>query len=161
MSTDPKTENDDPVTEFIHELKVPFDYAYLGETTKANFITLKAPSGKTPYRAELKQCFFRALNNDTNATVNTVSVDSDDKKQEIPSGSEIVQLICMSRHVELSVFLEYGKKLLTSGVALIDGETKLTKLLIESMDPDELEEMLGDYMANFILASALRKLLDS
>ncbi len=161
MSADQKTENDDPLKELIYELKVPFNYAYQGEPTKANFITLTAPSVKTPGRAELKQCFLRALNNDTNAAGNTVSIDSDDKKQETPSGGEIIQMICMSRHVELSVFLEYGKKLLTSGVALIDGETKLIKPHIESMDPDELEEMLGGYMANFILASALKKLLDS
>lgn len=152
---DQKTENDDLITEFTHELQVPFDYHYKSQQTKANFITLMAPSVKTPHRADLKQCFFRAIGGGD--TSQQPQVD-DSAKPETPTGSEIIQLIAMSKDVELSTFLEFGKVLLSSGVALIDGQTKLIKPLIDVMNPDELEEMLGDYMSNFILASAFKKI---
>lgn len=155
---DQKTENDDLLTEFDHELQVPFDYAYKGETTKANFITLKAPSVKTPHRADLKQCFFRALGGGDTHTDNPQPPVDTEAKQELPTGSEVIQLIAMSKDVKLSAFLEFGKTLLSSGVALVDGETKLTKPLIDMMNPDELEEMLGGYVSNFILAFAFKKL---
>ncbi len=154
-----QTENDDLLTEYNYDLKARFDYAYKGDVVQANFIMLKAPSVKTPHRADLKQCFYRAIDN-VNAGTDKPPVDTAEK-QEAPSGSDIIQLIAMSKDVELSAFLEFGKVLLSSGVALVDGEIKLTKPLIDMMNPDELEDMLGGYVSNFILASAFRKLDDN
>ncbi len=152
MNKDLVTENDDPITEFDYELKVPFLYAYAGNQEKALMITLKAPTVKTPYRADLKQCFFRAIPQDGKEEA------KGEAGTKMFTGSDILFTISMSREVSLSSFIEYGKSLLASGVALVDGQTKLTKLLIDAMDPDELENMLGEYMVNFILASALKKL---
>lgn len=147
------TENDDlkkedePVTQYTYELKHPFEYAHKGNVYSASFVELKAPSTSTPSRAALKQCFYRALPKTSNESAT-------DKEDKPITGSEIVTLIAMSEKVKLDSFIEHGRILLSSGVALVEGSEKLTKPLIDKMHPDELEDMIGAYMVNFILASA-------
>ena len=40
---------------------------------------------------------------------------------------------------------------------MIDGEVKVTKPILDEMSNDDLEGMLGEYLANFILRSVLSK----
>ena len=48
-------------------------------------------------------------------------------------------------------------ELFKSGVAYIEGEAKVTRPVLDEMSNDDLEGMLGEYLANFILRSVLNK----
>lgn len=143
---------------FNYELESPFNYAIKGDLQEANFITLLAPSSKhISYCADLKQAFFRALPTDSGGEKS----EGDAKGIDDLDGEAIMMLISMSKDVDLKSVLISARELFSSGLALVDGETKLTKPLIDEMSQDDLENMLGEYYLNFILASWLRKMKDS
>ena len=65
----------------------------------------------------------------------------------------------MSKNVDLSDVFDVAKKLFQfPGIALIDGEQKFNNELINRLSIDDLEDMLGEYMINFTLASSLNRL---
>lgn len=144
--------------EVTYELEQSFEYASKGEQLTASFITLQAPTSRNMKEcAELKQAFFRSL--PKASTQETAELpDEDDDKLD---GEGIMLLIAMSKDVELASVLCIARELFSSGVALVEGEEKLTKTLLDKMDQDDLEAMTGKYLANFILASALQRLRNS
>ena len=141
-------------TEFQYVLKQPFTYASKGENVEAKFIELTAPTSKTTHEcAALKQAFFRAMS-EREGTGET----ADETDLEV-EGSDVMSLIAMSKDVDLPEVLDLGKRLFQMpGIALVDGETKLGNAVVERMSLDDFEDMLGEYMVNFILASSLRRL---
>jgi hypothetical protein len=64
----------------------------------------------------------------------------------------IVATIYGSACVEANVVWAQARALLKENVALVDGEQKLTTPLMEKMSPYDFESMVGEYIANFILA---------
>ena len=72
-----------------------------------------------------------------------------------------MSLITMSTGVELGSVLLTARELFTSGLAMVEGEVKLTKPIMDEMSQDDLEAMTGEYLANFTLASALQKMKDN
>ena len=142
-------------TEFTYELRQGFEYASKGELAQAAFITLKAPTSKNITEcAHLKQSFFRAIPKDR------PEVEAQEEAAGI-TGDDIMTLIMMSPEVDLAVVLLTARELFSSGVALVDGETKVTKPIIDVMSQADLETMTGEYLANFILASVLQKMNQS
>lgn len=140
--------------EIMYALETPLTYAKAGLQVEGSFIALAAPTSKNMTEcAFLKQAFFRSL-------PKTKPEDREELSSETPeiTGEGVITLITMSKDVDLSGVLLTAKELFTSGVAMVDGEVKLTKPLLDAMSQDDLEAMTGEYMANFILASALRKL---
>jgi hypothetical protein len=143
-------------TEFSYELESPFNYANKGNQETASFITLSAPTSKNMKEcAELKQAFFRSL------PKNQMDIENEQDDGKEIDGAGVMLLIAMSMDVELAVVLCIAREVFTSGVAMVDGEVKLTKTLFDDMSLDDKEAMTGEYMARFILASALRKLKQS
>lgn len=142
--------------EFEYELKRKFQYALKGEQTEASFITLKAPtSANLKECAFLKQAFFRSLPTDAEEKAQALK---DEVKDETVNGEEIMLLISMSQNVELISVLVTARELFASNVAFVDGETKVTKPILDSISQDDLEAMVGAYMANFILASSIAQM---
>lgn len=147
-------------TKYDYELQVPFEYHYKGDLQEAQFITLLPPTSKNIADcADLKQAFMRAMHGyqDSGAAQaakdSAVDVESDDF-----GGEGIMMLISMSKDVELKQVLLHGRELFSSGVALVDGETKVTKPILDNIDQDDLEAMIGEYYINFILASWWKKM---
>lgn len=141
-------------TEFEYELTTQFDVMIKGQPEPAISITLKAPSSKNLTECSiLKQAFFRSLPEGE-------SVESDtDAKIEDMEGMDIMILLSMSSKVELSDILTTAKKLFSSkGVGFVNGDTALTRDLLDMASIDDLEGMLGDYLVNFILASSLNRM---
>ena len=144
-------------TEFDYELETKFSYAYKGDMQEASFIRLKAPSSKNISQcADLKQAFMRALPTD-----GKVEEGKDSKGLDDLDGESIMMLISMSKDVSLKSVLISARELFSSGLAFVDGETKVTKPILDDMSQDDLENMLGEYYLNFILASWLRKMKKS
>jgi hypothetical protein len=145
-------------TEFNYELESPIEYASKGEQHEAGFITLQAPTSRNLTEcAQLKQAFFRAL---PKTPANT-EVELPEEGDAELDGPGVMLLIAMSTEVELATVLCIARELFSSGLAQVDGEEKLTKTLLDKMSQDDLENMTGAYLANFILASALQKLKQS
>lgn len=145
------------IREIIVELDMPVEYAYKGEMQIGSFITLKAPTGKQMVEcADLKQAFFQAISSQT--ATSTATVEGDEKSTlSALTGDTIMALIAMSSVSKLSSVLVSAKELFANGVAFMEGETKLTKPMLDMLNPDDLERMIGDYYLNFILASWLQK----
>jgi hypothetical protein len=140
-----------------YTLQQPVQYASKGELVEAMFVTLNPPTSRNMTEcAQLKQAFFRAL-----PKTGEVEVDAPEGEQAELTGEAVMTMITMSPDVELASVLVTGRELLTSGLALIDGEEKLTKPVLDNMSADDLEGMIGEYMVNFTLASALRKMKTS
>lgn len=135
-------------------LEKRFKYATKdGGQDEASFIQLLPPTTRHSREcAALKQAFFRAVA--SGGGNDSVEVEVDKEKQK-PSAVGVITVIAMSVDVDLGATLDTAKKLFSNGVAQVEGEVKLTSKLIELMAQDEFERMLGEYLVNFILASAV------
>lgn len=145
-------------TEFQFELTTPIKYHSGGEEVEGTFITLTAPSYKQMDKCiPLKQAFFRAAAS-INDSVEEANVEPNAPAEAAGMTPEgLIALFYQSEEDMVKVFL-YGVELFkSSGVALVDGSVSMKQLLIEKMSQDDLENMLGRYMINFILASVLSK----
>ena len=132
-------------------LSEPLKYAYEGELVEGTFIQLNPPTSRNMTECAFqKQAFYRSIPKNVEAPDENASDDP-------VTGEMIMQLILMSDTVDLGPVLISGRELLTSGVALVEGETKLTKPLMNDISQNDLEKLVGEYMANFILASELQK----
>lgn len=140
--------------EFEFELTKPIEYHHSGNLETGRLLILKAPSQRNAKeRTKLQQGFFRAITSVQNTG-------GDDKKAtdnvEI-KGSDIVAIM-LSSSVDMVAFLEDFRRLLTSGVCLIEGRETLTAALYDKLDPDDVDSILGEYLGNFILSSRLKTL---
>lgn len=148
-------EQEEQETEFRFPLTTPISYHHNGQPTDAEFIVLHEP--KTNNRnecAKLKQSFFRSLPTDGEKKKGeTAEVDTTN-----PTGSEVMSLLAMSTDVELDEVLNIAKRLFCSGVAMIDGEEKLTGPVIDKMKYEDFEGMVGEYIVFFIVRSAMGNL---
>ncbi len=145
-------------TECHFELSRPLKYHSGGEEVEGTFITLAPPTYKQMDKCvPLKQAFYRAASSITDDAVEagTETNKSSDDTQLTPDG--LISLFYQSDEDMVKIVL-YGVELFKSpGIAMVDGAANITQLLIEQMSQDDLENMLGRYMVNFILASALNK----
>lgn len=143
------------MTEFKFILTRPFSYAFKGEQATAEFITLTAPTSKTIRECSaLKQAFFRAMGDREGK--DSGGADTEDVTIE---GQDILSLLAMSKSVDLPEIMDVAKKLFQlPGIALVDGETKFGQQIMDRMNIDDFENMLGEYMVNFTLASSLKRL---
>ncbi|MEE9222966.1 MAG: hypothetical protein V3V40_05875 [Nitrosomonadaceae bacterium] len=155
-------------TEFQFELTKPIKYDAGGEKVEGAFITLAHPSYKQMDKCvPLKQAFYRAaadIDADTEAVAAAVATAAaaaaatgatPEDTDITPEG--LISLFYQSDEDMVKIIL-YGVELFKSpGIALIDGSTSMTHPMIEQLSQDDLENMLGQYMVNFILASALSK----
>ncbi len=134
-------------------LSTKIAYAKDGEEIKGSFIKLTPPSSKQLTQcALLKQSFIRAITEQ--AKNNPDAADAPDDGKKI-SGEDIIYLLYGSESVDMGKILLSAIELFKSGVAHIEGEVKLTKPLLDEMSNDDLEGMLGEYLANFIHKSVL------
>lgn len=145
-------------TDFIFELTTPVKYHSGGEEIEGKFITLYAPSYKQMDKCiPLKQAFYRAaasINDDSTGAASSQETSSDDAEMT-PEG--LMSLFYQSDEDMVKIML-YGVELFKSpGIAKIDGTVSMTQPLIEKMSQDDLENMLGGLLINFILYSALSK----
>ncbi len=133
------------------ELTTPLKYAHKGEEVEGMFVEMSAPTSRNLSEcAFIKQAFMRSLPNDP-----TTQVVTDNETKEAITGDEVLTLMYMSG-VDMSPVLGHARALFTSGVVLVDGEEKITKPLFDKISQEDFEAMLGEYLINFILASALR-----
>jgi hypothetical protein len=138
-------------TEANFNLTTPFEYAHKGQAATASFIQLSAPTARnSPECSALKQAFFRAAKASGATTKESEEVTT-------PTGAEVIMALAMSQDVDLPEVLVVGRRLLTSGIALVDGEEKLTAALLDKMSDEDFQNLLGEFLVAFCLASVLSK----
>ena len=151
------------MTEFDFVLTQKFSYAHQGQQPSATFVTLKAPTSRNLKEcAFLKQAFGRAQAalQDRAAMQSAITEGREASEDTKIEGDDVILMLAASTAVEYGDVLDVAKKLFSSGVAQIEGETKLTSPLIDSMSVEDFEGMLGQYLVNFTLASLLAKTND-
>ncbi len=147
--------------EYNYELQYgPLKYAKDGELVEAEWITLNPPTSYNSKEcAFLKQAVYRSLPERTPEEVEKAKETLKEQEVEaVITGEEILMLLYKSQHVELANVLVVARDLFSSkGIALVDGEEKVTKKILDEMHPQDFEEMLGEYIARFIMASVFQK----
>ena len=132
-------------------------------------ITLKAPTSRHSKQCgALRQAFHRAQSSLQEMIQRAAAAAPKDARKEVETedresltGDEILIILASSTAVDLPEVYEVAKDLFSSGVALVDGETKLTRPIIDNMWEEDFESMLGKYLVNFTLASDLAKMKDA
>ena len=149
-------------TEINFHLTSPITYAHGGQSYEASFIRLSAPNSKVSREcAALKQAFARALLIQQQQQGPRTEVTEKDDVPD-PTGDEVILLLAQSSGVDLPDVLEVGRRLLLApGIAKIDGEVRLTSHLLDLVDQDDFERMIGDYLVGFTLASLFSKMRQS
>jgi len=139
--------------ELEFELNKPFDFDYQGEKETAGLLVLRAPSNKQhKYRVRLQQGFFQAIN----AIRSTGNSEQAEQNVEV-GGAEILALM-LSSDVDMVEYHEVFQKLICSSVCMIEDKTPLTSVTYDKIHPDDLDRLMGEYLGNFILSSALATL---
>jgi hypothetical protein len=155
MTTKKKIDKPEKIKEFNFNLSEPVSYSCKGEQIESSFITFTAPTSRNRREcAFLKQAFFKAVNS---VHGSTKDVEQDVKAKVDISASDITDLLAMGSE-DLSEVWEVSIKLFSSGVGMLGGEEKLTKLLLDQVHMDDLDSMVGEYLVNFTLRSSLNKM---
>lgn len=137
------------------ELKTNLPYAYKGEKLEGTFITLIAPAYKQfEYCVPLKQMVFRVMAKMADSSDGDTNDETD--SESALKGRDLISMMYQSDE-DMIKFLLYGERLLLSGIAQVEGCEKLTTPLRKSMDSEDFENVLGEYIVNFILASVLSR----
>ncbi len=153
---DSTTGKDERKTDHDYYLLVPLSYSSGdGSQYNATFIRLFAPSSKVSKECSaLKQAFIRAVPKEASKNAAPTAENS----AASLTGSDVIEILAMSTDVDLPDVLEVGRRLfLAPGIAKVEGETKLTNTLLGRLDQEDFENMLGEYLVNFTLASTLSK----
>lgn len=142
---------------FDFVLDEPIDYVVGGEVTSGSRITFYAPKPSQRKKVmKLKQIFFQALPK-TSSTDVKPEKPSDNAADDDINGDAIIALVASS-NADYAEFIELGRSLICDQNAKIDDVTYLTTVLVDKIDVDVLESMVGQYIANFIVKSALKSL---
>ncbi len=147
--------------EFDFPLTTGFTYSRGGGQEEATFVKLLAPTSRNSREGgALFQAFGRAqteLAERRAVTTAATSKAQEESDAEDITGEDVILMLAASSSVEYPDVLDVARKLFSSGVALVDGETKLTGGLMDRMSLVDFERMLGEYLVNFTLASLLSK----
>lgn len=149
-------------SEHEFKLNVPVKYHSGGDHHEGSLIILKAPSNKVrAQRGALKQAFMQSIREAEDNTKVTVQTDGNDDTviQDNEIADYILMMLYSSKTIKIATIIEEFKQLLTVGkCALVEGEVPMNALMFDEMDADDCDRMMGEYMANFILASFLNKI---
>lgn len=136
----------------IYELKKPITYSAKGDTHEAKFIELKEPTRKdlanfTP----IQQAFMKAVK-ELQGDADKIE-EAEAKETEDTITAEAVIYLMSQSDVDMVKVSLFAEQIFKNGSALIDGETLLTSPLMQKMNMDDWNGLVGTYIANFITPS--------
>lgn len=146
------------------KLTTPFEYAFKGEKRVADFISLTAPNMRqhhlaAPLAQSVMKMFSTAYTGEDREAITQAIEDKKENEvieekesEETVDAETILTLMYSSKTVDINVIFEQAKTLFKFGIALIDGESKLNDHLIHEMAVKDFENLVGEYIANFIIA---------
>lgn len=145
-------------SEFIFQLTTPIFYQEGGDArVPTNEIILKAPSNKQRREtAKLKQGFFRAMKELQSENNNNEDVKKEGKEEQF-GGTQMLSIIMMSK-VDLVEYQETFRQLLLNNIAFVKEGQKLTSHAYDDISGEDSDNMMGEYISNFLLSSWMKKL---
>ena len=143
--------------QIVFTLSEPLEYHAAGQLAYATEIILKAPSNKQRHdAAKLKQGFFRALKSMADGRGDVKTQADEAPQSDLMDGDEIMSVIMMS-NVDLCEYQESFRNLLLNDACFVDN-VKMTAPMFDKLTDADTEKMMGEYVANFLLASHLQKM---
>lgn len=149
-------------TEFEFKLTTPINHHKGGDSIACDTIILRAPSfNHRRNTIKLKQLFMRAVNT---IQKNVASQDASKQKQQKTEldGTAVAGLLLMS-DIDLMECIEQFKEIILKDnrpCAFIENEKLMTKMHFDQLSDDDLELMLGEYIANFLIPSWMEKMMN-
>jgi len=141
--------------DIVFTLSNPITYAHEGQSGEGQLLVLRAPNSKQQReRITLQQGFFRALN-----SVSSSEGGKSEGSQDI-KGVEVLALL-LSSDVDMVEMHEAFRKLICSQACKIEDKAEMTSTLFDEIDLDDIDLLMGEYLANFILSSVLKTLSQS
>jgi hypothetical protein len=143
-------------SEIVVQLSKPIKYSVEGGFEEANQLILKAPSSNRRRQCnELRQGFMKGITGmaDKSGKVETTPDASD--KETTPD--EIVMTLMMA-DIDFAKYVETFREIIINGACDVVEGVKLTGPLFDALSLEDQDALLGEYLANFLLASQLRKL---
>lgn len=140
---------------FTFKLEDPVEYSSGGNMVEGNEIVFSAPKPNQRRKTtKLKQAFFRALPKEGEE-------DPDKKKDEdtVIRGAEVLYIIAQSDIADYPDFIETGRTLICDDVGKIDDIGVFNVTVADRLPIEVLEEIIGEYVANFIVRSAIRSIM--
>lgn len=145
--------------EFIFTLSGPLKYSNNGVFEFTNELILKAPSNKQRREsAKLKQGFFRALKSMQDSIANKPVDDSVKPSNDDGIDADGIMPIIMMSDVDLCEFQDDFRSLLLNDACIVNETIKLTAPMYDSLSDCDTEKMMGEYLANFLLSSSIKKM---
>lgn len=144
------------MSQVVYELQDPFEYAYKGDLIKASFIEVEAPSfDQMKDFVIIKQALLAAVNEvQEESGAEIEKADEATEGADSPDGDTIMRLLYMWSG-DLPSVMAAAKRVLTDGVASVEGAEKLTVPLLKKMSMRDYEGLVGTYLANFIMPSLM------
>lgn len=149
------------------KLKKEFDFTLQEEITyadeqsnavKTKRLFIKAPSSKQKkYAFKLQQKFMQALKGniaDMQKSGNVETKETKDDSEKL-NGEAIITALLMS-NIDINDLIENLKELLTSGSCLVDGKINLIEPWFDQLGFNDIEKLLGEYIASFLLPSIMK-----
>lgn len=146
-------------TEFVFKLSNQIHFHKGGDVVYIDKIILKAPSAKNRhYTTRLRQTFTQAIKDMTQTeTSNKSSTEKPQAKTNI-DGISVIAFLMMSK-IDLNICYDDFKEILLNGCAFVDKDAPFNELLYEQLVDDDLELMLGEYIANFLIPSWTKQMM--
>lgn len=148
--------------EFDYKLLEGFEFQNLKsqKIETANTLTLIAPSIENDLqRITLQHSLMRAIS-DVQSKTNQNQIDTK-TPQEALSGEMIFMLISMSSLTvkEKKECYDAFIELITNGLCKVNGVVSLTYDLFRKISPDDIDCMMGEYIANFLIPSGMKQMM--
>lgn len=140
-------------------LSTPIQYGGAdGKMRDGTFVTLRAPSSSAfKVAAKIKQQMMRAIMAERRklgpeASVPEPADSAPAAEPERAAGPDMLAMLAQS-DADLAELGELVRELILShGIALVDGEVKMTALLVDRLSLRDFEAIVGEYLATFPLA---------
>jgi hypothetical protein len=151
-----------------YRLTQPIEYSDQGEMVPGEVLVLTAPKGNQRKEiTKLKQTFFRAISSGNESLSEEQIEVAKDKRSESESeeieinSDEVLFIVMQSSSVDYADFIEIGRKVILGGICKIDGVKTVNAVIVDRLSVEDLENLIGSYVAFFIVSSAMKSMQSS
>jgi hypothetical protein len=140
-------------------LTEPLTVARKGEQEIVYELSLKGPTAKhRAYLIRLKKLFYNAITTVKSSNGGSAEVSDAGNSDEGLTGSQVMSLMYLSEANVLEFHDLMRELLLSPGTVVCGDGVSLTSHLYDSINLDDLENLLGEYFAGFLAPSLMKAL---
>lgn len=156
------TKTDEFKSEFTFTLRKPIPWVNAGTDGTQQFakeLVLKAPSNRQRHQtAALSQGFMQAVHSmQDKAKAEAAKVEDKADKDHQIKGTEVLSAVMMS-DIDFVAYQETFRTLLLNDIAFVSDGQKLTSPMYDNMSTEDSQNLMGEYIAIFLISSLMRNL---